>query len=165
TPRGPLAGRGRRRPTRRLHAGPPTTRPQVPPGVVRGSGRGRVQGGQPPLADPRALRLVPPRPAHRGDQRPGTRRAGQQVLRQGHRRGRGAVGQGTPGGAQAGRDHLLTWTGSVRAPRPGAPAVRTAGAEFIPTGGWPGTDPVGGWSRGSIWVGRGRRSAYRLRRV
>ena len=44
--RGHLACRGRRRPTRRLHAGPPTTRPQVPPGVVRGPGRGRVQGGR-----------------------------------------------------------------------------------------------------------------------
>jgi hypothetical protein len=46
--------------------------------------------------------------------------------------------KGPRGGAQAGRDHLLTWTGLARAPRPCALAVRTAGAEFIPTGGGPG---------------------------
>ncbi len=72
--RGVLPRRRRRRPTRSVHAGAPAGRPQVPPGVVPGPRRGRVQGDQPLRAGHRTLRLVPPRLANRGDHRPGTGR-------------------------------------------------------------------------------------------
>ena len=125
--------------------GPPTTRPQVPPGVVRGPGRGRVQGGQPPLA----VRV--PYGSFRHALRTEETNALNQTCWTTSTTSRASARSRScrsrdPGGAQAGRDHLLTWTWLARAPRPCAPAVRTAGAEFTPTGGWPGTDPVGGWS-------------------